>query len=507
MLISDKLKIRVKLVRVAFLWGLFLFGVTACVKDPEFQAIVSTEEVLFVNANQVRLMGRLLSSGDQQIFNHGFQISVSQEFTTSIVEISLGEKNSIGRFIGEASELSVSTTYFYRAFIEIDGKLLFGVTKSFVTLSPGLVRFEPTLARAGDQLVIRGSNFSSDTEVFFNDVKAEIIEILFESQIKVIVPPISSARFPTIKVKSNGDTLEFDTPFEYVVGKWQYVLDFPTNDQLSEVIYFKMGSSFIMGLGVDPLGEVNNKIWSLDLDSWQWGQLSFTGAGVRGAFFSNGFFGTGAVSFSIFGNQFSNQFWANSSSDFTNLGLTPFRLYKSVGFTLSDKLYVLGGRTSNNTDNLAIFKYDPSTSNWTTHATSLTKNIDDSDNPYFTYGELQYFIRNGAGTEKRIVSYSPELNLWSTISNYPSENAGNGGVSIVLGDKVYVGLFNNREIWEYDIIQNKWNPKLSFPPGNSFRIVASFVFENKIYVVRRITSSFSNPFPRMALWSFDPESW
>ena len=102
------------------------FFITGC-EDDNFNVdpVILTEQMLFVSGEQVRLSGRLVATENQSVSDHGFIISAEPSFSNPIT-ISLGERTTPGRFIGETTGLNVGQTYYWKAFSVIDGSPLEG---------------------------------------------------------------------------------------------------------------------------------------------------------------------------------------------------------------------------------------------------------------------------------------------------------------------------------------------------------------------------------------------
>ena len=92
----------------------------ACTQEEDATIVVTTEEIIFVSGEKVRALGRLITNQPVSTTDHGFQLSISENFTSPII-VSLGVKDGPGRFIGETDGLSINQTYFAKAFAPVDG--------------------------------------------------------------------------------------------------------------------------------------------------------------------------------------------------------------------------------------------------------------------------------------------------------------------------------------------------------------------------------------------------
>ncbi|WP_373397000.1 IPT/TIG domain-containing protein [Algoriphagus halophilus] len=101
-----------------------------------------------------------------------------------------------------------SKTYYAKAFIEIDGEIQFGNVIQTETLTPTIKSFSPDFGTEGDDFILKGTNFTKDTQVFFGDTQATITSIVDESTIHLKIPPPIAVNVP-IKLLSQNVKLEF----------------------------------------------------------------------------------------------------------------------------------------------------------------------------------------------------------------------------------------------------------------------------------------------------------
>ena len=157
---------------VALIFSMLL-AAWSCTQQDDTPILVSTEDVLFVGADKIRLSGRLLTNREVLATDHGFVFSTDASFSSPIL-LSLGEKSSPGRFIGEQSGFKLGQDYFVKAFAEIDGQRIEGATVQLKTLSPIAASFSPTYGLAGTEMIIEGKNFPVGTKVFFGNQEATV---------------------------------------------------------------------------------------------------------------------------------------------------------------------------------------------------------------------------------------------------------------------------------------------------------------------------------------------
>lgn len=474
---------------------------SGCEESIKAPYIVVSEEILYVSSEQVRLIGRVISMGDQSIQNHGFEISLDESFNSTI-KISLGERTTPGRFLGESSTLTNDTQYYWRSYIETGDRVIYAEVKTFKTLTPGLVDFSPKFGQGGDIVLINGKNFSSETEVYFGNRKAQVDEIVFESLIKVRVPPIANTALESITVKSLDAELTFDATFEYITGKWEKVADFVNDLQLTEPLVFQDNQHMIVGLGRNINTAQNNPdIWSLDLETLLWTDLNFTGQAAMAPFSIPGYFGSGVIAFGFSSITISNEFWQVTDGHLAKLNNLSFQLYKSIGLRHHEYIYVVGGQTTSRTNNHQIHRFNLNTQSWSTTGSSPFPIS--SDNGSYSYDDRHYFVLN----DGRIIQFIPESNSWGQTASYIGGAFDNGGVAVALHDKVYMGLTFGRDFWEYTPATNQWKRKNSFSGTGNYANLGYFTYNGYIYILRRYTGPQVAQWPRLSLWKFDPNSW
>ena len=132
---------------------LVLLAVGSCTQEDDTPILVSTEDLLFVGGDKIRISGRLLTNKEVVATDHGFLFSLESSFS-SVQTLSLGEKNSPGRFIGESSGFKIGQTYFAKAYAEVNGQRIEGEVLELKTLTPVVTNFSPNYASVGDEVII-----------------------------------------------------------------------------------------------------------------------------------------------------------------------------------------------------------------------------------------------------------------------------------------------------------------------------------------------------------------
>ena len=225
----------------------FAFG---CTEEESETTILVTEEVLYTSGEQVRLLGRFITNQPITASDHGFYLSQDPNFSSPLI-ISLGAKEGAGRFIGETSALVARKKYFAKAFMDIGNGIEFGNVLELETLAAALDSYSPGFGSPNQEVFILGKNFSKDTKVFFGTEPAQVIEILFESRIRVRVPVAKGSSSVPVRIQSQDQNLTFPINFEYQTGAYTAVTPFPDQVRLVENVAFQKDGLFYAGLGSD----------------------------------------------------------------------------------------------------------------------------------------------------------------------------------------------------------------------------------------------------------------
>lgn len=467
----------------------------ACTQEEDATIVVTTEDVIFVSAEKVRVLGRLITNQPISTSDHGFQISMSENFTSPVI-VSLGIKEGPGRFIGEAEGLKINQDYFVRSFATVGGVDFFGETVAIQTLNPIIEGYGPTFARVGQEILIQGRNFPEGTRVFFGTQEATILQNFFESRLRVRIPEPAGEPIVKIRLQIQDEVFEFSQPFEYQSGKYTLLGQFPGNQRIYENVFFQNSSDFFVGLGALRLGAgYYQGFQRFNPQSGTWTQVDFPGEGREGAFATSNFLGGGAVEIDRDVFQFNRDFWQVTGSTFTRLPDLPTNSVNSLAFELNGQLFLAGG---SGVGTRSVRKYDPTTQAWTTQASTP---IDLSNSlAWFIYSGKAYFV----ASDNNIWEYEPNADSWKILTFYPG-SLGNGyGMAQVIDNKVYVGLYRRVEqIFELDLNTLAWKAK-NFIPGLPQSINAGyFTSDGQIYILRAPEESIAGSLP-MELYRFDP---
>lgn len=447
-----------------------------------------TEEVIYLSGERVRLLGRVITTQNVNANDHGFYVAENEAFNQPLI-ISLGEKTTPGRFIGETEVLNIESTYYAKSFINVGGEIQFGNVLQLTTLSPEVQSFAPNNGPVGTIITLTGKNFTSDTRILIGDRPAEIQRIEFESRITAKIPTAGTAPRENVTVIVQGKEIILSQQFEYTTGAFSKLANPPSSIRLNENIFFQDNEDLYLGLGSDGNQSLNSKIWKYNLGNEQWTEASYQGDPLWLAFSTNNFFGGGAKEV-IAPYVTSRDFWKIQNGNFEKLPDLPFESIESLSFETDENLYVIGGLLGRNT-----FKYSKSSGEWASiNPIPFSANKSDL---HFTHNNKLYVTNSG---DKQIFLFDPETEAWSLFSTYPGDIVSGSGFGVSIGDRVYVGM-NNRslQVWELNMISGNWVKKNDFIGTPAARNVGVYSNAGFIYLVRRLGAT-----GILEFWKFDP---
>jgi hypothetical protein len=486
-----------KLFKYCFLiTGILFLG--ACEEEKDISFSILTEEIVNVSDERAIVIGRLIAFENLPFEDHGFYFSREENFNQPII-ISLGETSRPGRFLGEVNGLELGAEYYVKAFGEKEGQLIFGNTLSFETLNPALERFSPLTQFPGEEISIFGRNFGEDTEVYFDGQKAQVIEVAFGFRIRVIVPPMMEKTVVELKIITRGIELIASESFNYATGTYENLGIVIEDFVLMDNIYFQQGNRFFAGLGIDISARPSNHIWEFTPGQSSWQRTSFNGLTQRKATNSRtGYFGGGLQIPQFGGDLLNDTFWYFDGNNFNTIPSPPISIVDGLGFMAQGRFYIVGGTFGIGSQ---VYRYDPTTALWQLRP-NLPYNVDNSM-VHFVHDDQLYIINKN----KALLRYDLETAKSTVISEYPSpfiENfSDTGGLSLVVGDKVFIGLYdNNEDMWELDLNTLIWSKKNRFPGPNRGRISAAYELDGILYFLRYYSIN-----PRMEFWKFDPNGF
>ena len=473
-----------------------LFASWSCTEEENTPVLVSTEDILFVGGDKLRVSGRLLTNREVFADDHGFVFSNDASFSSPI-SLSLGEKKEPGRFIGEKSGFKIGQTYFVKAFAEVDGQRLEGQAVELKTLTPSIASFSPVYSSAGNELVIEGKNFPEGTQVFFGSQQAQVLKNVFESKITVKIPPATGQVVVPIKLLIQGKEYTIPTSFEYQAGKYAKVADFPSNLRIYDNTFFSNSSGFHVGLGKIKLGDNYAGFQRFNPATGTWSEVSFPGNRRRFAFATTNYLGGGALEPSRDQFVYDRSLWKINGSTFERLGDLPFNSREALAVEWEGKLLLFGGLDG---AGFLVRSYDPQSRSWSNKQNapvSLSRN----GAAFVWNARVMVLASNG-----QVWEYQPTSDTWQIVTTYPGNKGQGFPIAEVIGKKAYLGLYRaTQELWELNLETLTWKVKnqiIGFPQSiNS----GHFQFNGSIYFLRAPEESVSGSLT-MELFKFDPDA-
>lgn len=477
--------------------GIFLMLMAgwACTQEEDVTTAVTTEEVIFVSGDKVRVLGRLITNQPISTSDHGFQVSTTENFSSPI-SVSLGIKEGPGRFIGETDGLDSGQDYFVRAFAIVDGVDFFGEVLEIKTLTPSIESFSPNFAKVGQEMLITGLNFSPGTKVFFGTQEATVLQNFFESRLSVRIPEAAGEPVVKIRVQVQDEVLEFSQTFEYQSGKYTLLGQFPGALRIYNNVFFDNQSGFYVGLGALRLGAGNFPGFQrFDPTTGAWTAVTFPGEGRVGAFATSNYLGGGRVEIDRDVFEFKQDFWKINGGTFTKLSDLPTTSFNSIAFELNGQLFIAGGTGLGDQN---MLKYNPSTQVWTPQAP--TPIALSNELAWFVFQNKAYFVAR----DRNVWEFEPNSDTWRILTPYPGSLDSGFGLAQVVNNKAYIGFYRRGEqLWELDLNTLSWKAK-NFIPGLPQSINAGYFTSNgQIYILRAPEESIAGALP-MELYRFDP---
>ncbi|PRY86606.1 IPT/TIG domain-containing protein [Mongoliibacter ruber] len=473
----------------------FAFSFFACEEQGEIAPSIITEEALLVSGERMRLSGRIITTQNISATNHGFYISDNEGFSQPII-ISLGERETPGRFIGETSGLTIEKNYFVKSFVDLPSETIFGNVVELQTLSPNVSEYSPNRGQPGMVVTINGVNITEDVKVFFGNVEAEVVSVDFETILRVRVPAIGDESTVPVRVVIQSKEIVFQEPFVYRTGVYTKISQFPGNIRFTEGVSLQESTTFYAGLGIVQPGTLNSTFWKWTYGETEWTQVDSPSPPLRRAFSTKTFFGGGSdVPAAIPNNE---RFYKLENGEFIQLPDLDLLFINGVGFEIDEKLYLAGGDTGEGT---ATFLVDTNTGDWEFVSHSPFKIL--STDFSFTYQSKQYFIDPET---RNLYYYDPNFNNWEIVGSYPGELGNNGGgFAAVIGDKVFVGVGNrSNQMWELNMQTLEWDRKNDFTGSSLARVIGTYQIDDEIFILRSPETQVGGS---IEFWKIEPNAF
>ncbi len=485
-----------------FFVAFFSVLMVSCLKNAESELGVSTEDIIYTSGEKMVVTGRILATAEVDLVDHGFIVSEDENFTNPFT-VSLGERKTPGRFVGEFENLNIDREYYVKSFVQDNQGVIEGNVLNFNTLKPIIDDFSPRIGVPNAMLTIQGRNFTEDSKVYFGGREATIVTKSDESFITVHIPAIANQIFEEISIVMNGETFVSDIPFEYVIGTWEKESISPIDFSTVGGITLKDGDDVIYGLGgINGFGPYVSDLGKYNTVNKTWSKGSLPGFATGYSFSCDGFIGSGSSIFirpSDRSYSLSTDFYAYENGKFKYEGKLPFRLLKASATRISDRIYVFGGLTEDVKNSSKVYEYNIGTKTWKELAALPEKLVTNSDYPSFVYNGDIYFI----GSDQFLYRYSVSVQETAKLTLYPT-TISEGGVALVLNDKVYIGVFKDKRLlYELDLKTLNWKEKTGFSGQVREEITAKWVENGKLYILKNGIFSLENS----TVWSFSPDEY
>jgi hypothetical protein len=152
--------------------------------------------------------------------------------------------------------------------------------------------------------------------------------------------------------------------------------------------------------------------------------------------------------------------------------------YNNIGY------YGLGWDTVENSQNLKLYTYNPSTDNWSLISVCNLPNVTTWSVSSFCINDKVYFV----GSNNIVYYYDITNNVWGLKNNFPGATRFTG-IGFEINGKGYIGTgvnsFGNpylNDLWEYDSATDTWTQKTSMPSVGRYASFG-FSYNGKGYVL------------------------
>jgi hypothetical protein len=397
------------------------------------------------------------------------------------------------------SALIKNELYFVRSYIKTDQYEVFGNEIHFESrggLPPEIDNFAPVNGVVGTKVVIHGENFAASLNgniVKFGSCVA-IIDSASENTIYAQVPEIPVPEFEMVNISvetagiivTSADLFHLLLPWikkgnnDIWIGPYN-----SANFTLNGKGYFSSEGSLIE---FDPEKNSITKLVSLPENSNLY--ILATSSATNGyILINNNLYMFDPVSIS----------W----SFISNFPYT--REYRDYIFYLNNEIYI--GSGCDNYGNAGyLYKYDELKHLWIEKKAS--DNLTYSNYiTYYSYKNEGYILHDKNNVGVFMYKYDPANNTWTTLTTYPLKLP-YGFCHFFIDNKIYTspGFMDNwnsdisNQVWQYDILNNKWSDIHDRPKNMSVVMSLSINGKGYIFCRRDQNSGFAAEF-----WEFDPE--
>jgi hypothetical protein len=498
--------------RVSLITVVLLCFISSC-KDwdyPQQFPIVFTDEIQNINSEGAELVGSVESLGSgQNIISYGFAWSESEKPTLNSSHVLISDKIQEGRFVKTINkDLPAGTRYYVRAFIQTTTLTIYGNQVTFTSrgsLPPVITDFTPREGFDGTEITIEGQNFSSkadDNIVTLGTLTCQVISAT-DSLLKIKSPTTKFIGAYKISITVAGKTAVSEMEFSILGPRINSIskLSGRVGDLLTiEGGYFDTPNlSIYFGVPAQGISNVSNP-YIIAANQLECYVPDYPSSSEKIHLYS--FPPSGQKEFEWPGNFTIVNSWQKISD------VTPLQQYRDVvrhsSSIIGNSVFIVGGKT--------LYEFNTVTKAWTKrqdfpgdyryYGTSFSFN----GKLYYGFGAGYYpdpaCCGNGQYYHDLWV-FDPDSNQWSFVMDTPLLESSKQK-AVVINNKAYIGFGQNRDLWEFDIINNTWTQvETPFAVGDVSTSTA-FSIGNKAYFVG-VTFSGISP----ETWEFEPAigSW
>lgn len=236
-------------------------------------------EISSISSNGVAISASLNNGNEVPYSEYGLVIDQNENPSVSGRKIVL--KNNPGKdfIVNINNDLIKGETYYVRAFIRTSDKLIYSNMLSFDSegcLPVSISAISTQSATSGSRIIVKGNNFSeltSNNEVYFNDLKAQVIKASIDTLI-VFCP--NSLKDQTVKIKVMVATQTSQASQEFkLLNPWKQIGNFPASPTILNGQFVHNSKGYLIPGGVLSDSErEKQQFWEFDLNSYEWNVMS-----------------------------------------------------------------------------------------------------------------------------------------------------------------------------------------------------------------------------------------
>lgn len=475
------------LIAAVFVWK--------CQKDAEIQPkdfpFVITNEVNQIDSTGITFNAEILDFGKEEIIDFGFIWGYSNNLTfenSDFLKV-LGNNSKDKAFTYRVNGgLKKNCDYYVRSYLKTRFNKIYGNSikfKSVSSSSPEIKLFTPDFGKAGTKIEIEGNNFAlSKTEniVKIGDVVA-IIDSVSEKKLIVTLPEFTTQG----KVKISVETADMKTESIKMFDlwfPWRKIQDFP-GEYRTNTVHFVIGNKAFIGLGT------NHK------DLWEYN--SETDIFERKADFPGETINDRVSGFSINKkgyiliyrrefNLFFTEVWEYDPIQNLWTQKSNFPEYYNINFVpliIGNRAFLVADTYANEmTPPKSFWEYNYESDTWTKRANfpgnSIVYGLMGCSLDNFGFIGIDYIKSNQLG----IYKYDPSIDKWSLFTEFPGMRY-SSSIAFAIATNLYFGASVESsnpylDLWKYDPVNNIWSTIKPCPLRFSPRI--GFTIGNKGYL-------------------------